>query len=66
MIEDLEKELAVERARRAEMNKRFDEQVKEFAEEQKQIHDLKTKSKKIEQGKLDRRRENPNLDGDLD
>ena len=41
MIEDLEKELAVERARRAEMNKRFDEQVKEFAEEQKQIHDLK-------------------------
>jgi hypothetical protein len=25
LIEDLEKELAIERARRAEMNKRFDE-----------------------------------------
>ena len=47
------------------MNKRFDEQCKEFAEEQKQINDLKTKAQKIEQSKLDRRREIPN-DGDLD
>ena len=30
LIEELEKELAVEKTRRMEMNKRFDEQVKEF------------------------------------
>ena len=48
------------------MNKRFDEQVKEFSEEQKQIHDLKARAKKLEQGKLDRRREITKLDGELD
>ena len=34
LIEELEKELAVEKTRREQMNKRFEDQMKEFAEEQ--------------------------------
>ena len=41
LIEELEKELAVEKARRMEMNKRFDEQVKEFSEEQNALKEIR-------------------------
>ena len=66
LIEELEKELAVEKARRMEMNKRFDEQVKEFTEEQRALREIRSRSKKLEAGKLDKRAEGRKLDEDLD
>ena len=54
LIEELEKELAVEKARRMEMNKRFDEQLKEFSEEQKAWKEVGKRSRMLEAGKLDK------------
>ena len=66
LIGELEKELAVERARRMEMNKRFDEQVKEFAEEQDALKEIRARTRKIEAGKLDKGTEGRRLDEELD
>ena len=55
LIEELEKELAVEKARRMEMNKRFDEQLKEFSEEQKAWKEVGKRSRMLEAGKLDKK-----------
>ena len=66
LIEELEKELAVEKARRMEMNKRFDEQVKEFTEEQKALQEIRTRTQKLETGKLDKKTEGRRLDEELD
>ena len=45
LIEELEKELEVERARRETMNKRFEQQMKEFASEQKAVENIKIANK---------------------
>ena len=45
LIEELEKELDVERARRETMNQRFEQQMKEFASEQKAVENIKIANK---------------------
>ena len=45
LIEELEKELAVERTRREAMNQRFEQQMKEFASEQRAVENIKQANK---------------------
>lgn len=45
LIEELEKELEVERARRETMNQRFEQQMKEFASEQRAVENIKVANK---------------------
>ena len=40
VIEELEKELALEKVRREQMNKRFEQQMKEFSDEQKVVKNI--------------------------
>ena len=66
LIGELEKELAVEKARRMEMNKRFGEQMKEFSEEQNAMKAIREKNLKLQAGRLDKKAEAKKLDEELD
>ena len=54
LIEELEKELALEKTRREQMNKRFENQMKEFAEEQKAVANIKIANREMENGRRDK------------
>ena len=54
VIEELEKELALEKERREQMNKRFEQQMKEFSDEQKVVKNIALANKQMENGKRDK------------
>mmetsp|Transcript_19761 Transcript_19761/g.24401 ORF Transcript_19761/g.24401 Transcript_19761/m.24401 type:complete len:111 (+) Transcript_19761:1200-1532(+) len=54
LIGELEKELALEKARREQMNQRFELQMKEFADEQKAVANIKKANREMENGKRDK------------
>lgn len=57
LICELEKELAVEKQRREDMNSNFEKQMKEFREDQKALQKINERSRKMEAGKIDRKTE---------
>ena len=54
LIEELEKELAVERTRREQMNSRFEQQMKDFTAEQRAVQGIRKANKEMENGKRDK------------
>lgn len=54
LILELEKELALEKARREQMNKRFESQMKEFADEQRAVENIRVANRQMENGQRDK------------
>ncbi len=54
LIEELEKELALEQTRREQMNKRFEQTMADFTSEKKAVENIRKANKEMENGKRDR------------